>query len=312
MIVRNGCSADIPALFDIYKNAFPFEFVPYKRFLQTFFFEPNYREESVFVAEENGTIEGFVIAPIRRMPVLAGYDANETRGYISSLAVRQKEKVTEVGGLLLDSAEKYLISNGKTAVSTGYAPQYICQGIECDRCPEYAALYKSRGYSFSDSYAMRVDLGTFAPTEDIEAKRQALLADGFYVGPVKEEHITSLLDPNSPFSSVSWSYEFMSRLRDCDFERFSVCAIGDEVVAACCFGDSGSDGERFGPFGTDPAYRGRGIGAVILSDCLERMKSRGLCSAWLHWGPTSGPAHHLYMKNAFKYEKHYETYSKKF
>ena len=311
MTVRTVRSADLPVLFEIYTAAFPFEYVPEKRFLRTFFLEPNFDPASVFVAEAAGDVQGFVIAPVQRVPLLAGFPVHTETGYVSALAVRPGASVPAVGGLLLDTAETYLRRKGVRRISTGYAPYYIHQGVETDRCPEYAELYRSRGYRGGESYAMRCDLSRYTPDPQTEAKRKALEADGFYIGPLQEKYLFSLLDPAAPFSSVGWSYEFSTRVRDCDFERIRICAKDGKVVACCVFGDSESDGERFGPFGTDPAVQGRGIGSVLLNDCLSEMKKRGLRSAWLQWGPTEGPAHHLYRKHGFVPEKHYVTFGKK-
>lgn len=311
MIVRGVQSADLPALYQIYKEAFPFESVPERRFLRTFFLEPNYDPASVFVAEEAGSVLGFAIAPVQRVPLLAGFPVRTETGYVSALAVRDRSLVAEAGGVLLDTAIRYLTAKGVRNISTGYAPFYIHQGVEIDRCPEYAALYLSRGFRGGESYAMRCRLADFRPDAALEEKRRALEADGFYIGPLREKYLFSLLDPCAPFSSVGWSYEFSTRVRDCDFDRIRICARDGKTVACCVFGDSESDGERFGPFGTDPALQGRGIGSVLLQDCLGEMKKRGLSSAWLQWGPTSGPAHHLYLKYGFVPEKHYMTFSKR-
>lgn len=310
MQIRTMQSADMPVLFDIYRSAFPFESVPERRFYRTFFFEPNFTADSVFAAEEAGEILGFVIAPVKRVPLLAGYPVETATGYISALAVKDTTRVADIGGALLDAAEAYLIKKGVRRISTGYAPYYINQGVEADRCPAYAELYRSRGYRGGTSYAMRCNLTAWNPAPAVEEKRRALAADGFYIGPLKDEYTISLLDPTAPFSSVGWAYEFSTRVRDCDRDRIRICAKDGKVIACCVFGDSESDEERFGPFGTDPSYRGRGIGSVILSDCLSEMKKRGLSSAWLQWGPTEGPAHHLYLKNGFIPEKRYLTFGK--
>mgnify|MGYP005866281417 FL=1 len=43
---------------------------------------------------------------------------------------------------------------------------------------------------------------------------------------------------------------------------------------------------RFGPTGTDPAYRQRGIGGALLKECLRSLRDRGEVVAEIGWaGP---------------------------
>jgi len=44
----------------------------------------------------------------------------------------------------------------------------------------------------------------------------------------------------------------------------------------------------FGPMGTAPAYRGRGVGAVLLRRCLRDLKHQGLAHAIIPWAAHIG------------------------
>jgi GNAT superfamily N-acetyltransferase len=59
-----------------------------------------------------------------------------------------------------------------------------------------------------------------------------------------------------------------------------------------------SRAERFGPFGVDESYRGRGVGAALLATVLPAMRARGYHCAWFLW--TSDRAARLYTAHGFR------------
>ncbi|MDQ3655231.1 MAG: GNAT family N-acetyltransferase, partial [Chloroflexota bacterium] len=69
-----------------------------------------------------------------------------------------------------------------------------------------------------------------------------------------------------------------------------------------------SRGERFGPFGVDETYRGRGIGAVLLSTTLLAMRARGFHCAWFLW--TSDRAAKLYREHGFEEVRRFQLMAK--
>ncbi len=77
----------------------------------------------------------------------------------------------------------------------------------------------------------------------------------------------------------------------------------EAIVGYCQHG-----GERFGPFGVAASHRGRGIGLVLLSCCLERMKAKGYHNAWFMWGGERNS--HLYKRVGFVETRRYEVMKK--
>lgn len=312
MKIREFKGGDIDGVISVWNNALPCDPVDRKQFIHKLLMEPNFSPEGFFVAEENGKILGFANSVYRRVSVCAGAKINENEGFISAFAAESGERFKEIAGLLLDAAEKYLLSRGKNIISTGYAPVYFTQGFEERFCPEYVQLFEARGYRSERSCARDICLADYVPVPGIEEKRRALEADGFYIGALKDEYILSLLDMNEPFNNAGWCAEFKSRLMDLDYERIRIAAKDGHIVGCCVFGDPESSAERFGPFGVNADLQGRGIGTILLNDCLLEMKKRSLHCAWMQWTPESGAAAAVYGRAGFKVTKTYLTFSKEF
>ncbi len=67
------------------------------------------QETSIFIAEENQRILGFLFASLRKMPE-AFYLKN--KGYIAETVVSENERKKGIGKALYEEAEKWLISQG--------------------------------------------------------------------------------------------------------------------------------------------------------------------------------------------------------
>ncbi len=83
-------------------------------------------------------------------------------------------------------------------------------------------------------------------------------------------------------------------------ERIRVAVRGEVVVGFAMWGAYDGSPDRFGPFGVDPAERGRRIGAALLADALAVMARAGCRRAWFLWTEPDGPAFRLYQRAGFE------------
>ena len=210
----------------------------------------------------------------------------------------------------MDKAESYLKSNGKTVVNTGYYPTYFVQGVDENYTPEYINIFENRGYKSFRSIAMILDLEKYTPPENLEARRKALEREGIEFGSLTDEYITEMFTLENEFLRPSWLYEYKNRILDMDFERLKIATKDGKVIGACVFSDPGSAPERFGPFGVDSSYQGKGIGGVLLADSLLEMKKRGLKNAWMQWASDDIGASVLYKRAGFVEKESYLEFEK--
>ena len=311
MIIRNFKGNDIDALIVCYNSALPHDAIDKKQFILKVLLEENFDADGLFIAEENGKILGFINCVYRKVPIDAYTPVDDREGWISAFAVDDSESLFEVGGALLESAEAYFSSHGKSVISTGYYPLYLFQGVSEEHCPKYIELFEKRGYSSSRSIARRLELENYMPPENIPDKKERLLESGIYVGAMKDEYVRSLVDSREAFNSGSGAYEFKLRLLVLDYERIRIAAKDGRIIGVCVFGDPYGSAERFGPFVVSKEYQGMGIGSVLMNECLSEMKKRGLSGAWMQWTPRSGAADSMYKKIGFKQTKTYVTFNKK-
>lgn len=310
MTIRTFIGTDAYVLPGLWNEAFPHERVTREQWIAKVMLEPNFSPEGLFVAEENGKIIGFSNAVFRRIPMIAGADLEEACGWISAFALADPARMDDVGEALLNASESYLVAHGKTRISTGYYPIYFTQGFEKRFCPAYTALFERHGYIAAESSAITMKLDTYTEAPGIEEKRRRLIGEGYYIGALTDEYIASLLDINEPFNGASFATEFKLRFSDMDFTRVRIAAKDGHVVGACIFSDQFGEKEHFGPFAVNKELRGKGIGSVLLADCLNEMKRRGLPSVWMQWVGPQSVAMAMYKKLGFEEFKYYCAYTK--
>lgn len=311
MEIRTFKGTDIDALISCFNHALPHNAIEKSNFILKVMLDVNFDPNGLFVATEGETVLGFVNCVYRKLPIDANSSINSKEGWISVFAVDEAERFFEIGEALLDAAENYLVSLGKTVISTGYYPLYLFQGASEEHCPEYVSLFEKRGYSCARSIERELELASYSVPENVKEKKERAEQLGIYIGPMKDEYICSLVDSREKFNSSGGAYEYKLRLLELDYGRFRIAAKDGHIIGVCAFGDPYDSPERFGPFVVSNEFQGMGIGSVLMNECLAEMKKRGLRRAWMQWTPTRGAADFMYKKIGFRQTKTYVTFSKK-
>lgn len=309
MIIRNIKGSDMNEIIALWKKTLPYLVITRDIFMRKIFLEANFSPKGFFVAEEKGKIVGFVNAVFRKVPICADAEIEKNTGWLAGFIVDKSH--LEAGDKLLDAAENYLIENGRSVINTGYYPTYFVQGVDERYTPEYIDIFKKRGYTSVRSIAMILDLDNYNPPANLEERRKLLKEDGVNFGPLTDEYITQLFTLDNEFLKPSWLYEYKNRALNMDFDRIRIATKGGKVIGACVFDDPDSAPERFGPFGVDSSCQGKGIGGVLLADCLLEMKKRNLKNAWMQWASDDKGASVLYERAGFVEKESYLEFEKK-
>lgn len=90
-------------------------------------------------------------------------------------------------------------------------------------------------------------------------------------------------------------------------DRILIARKGATIVGFCMYGGYEGTPERFGPFGIDKTEQGKGLGTILLNDCLWKMKQEGLHGAWFLWTGEHSAAGHLYQKTGFKITRRFHV-----
>jgi ribosomal protein S18 acetylase RimI-like enzyme len=156
---------------------------------------------------------------------------------------------------------------------------------------------------------MDVNLVGFAVPEDVVRLRDERAAEGFQIASLQPRYIADVLEFTYGHFGADWSRAVREALaRGVAMERILIALRGDEVVGFCIYGGYDHVAERFGPFGVHPALRGRGLGKLLLYDCLARMRSHGLHNAYFMWTGEDDPAGHLYRRVGFRVSRRFRVF----
>ncbi len=269
----------------------------------------NFNDEGFFVAEENGEITGYIYAIVRRFPADVGASMDENKGFINAIGLKyEKDILGGLGSTLIKAAENYIQRHGRQQIHVShYTPNYIYQGINT-LYTDYITLFRQEGYDeLGRNASISIDLLKYTrpvAIDELKAKREQ---EGFLFTHMKDEYILEVFKYASP--------GFRHRLRrimqkSMDYERFNLVVYNGKVIGAKVFGDPYSCEERFGPFSVSAEFRGKGLGQILLHDCLTEMKERGLQKAWSQSTPMVSAASHVYAKAGFQRTGEYIIFKK--
>jgi ribosomal protein S18 acetylase RimI-like enzyme len=225
------------------------------------------------ICEEGGLLAGFAMGVIRRT-------RDEVRGMIKLAAVAADRRRRGIGSRMLAELEDALRERGATTVRVGEsAPNYLTPGVDA-RYSAAPHFFSERGYRrIGEACNMTVDLAE-RDFDTGDTERMAGLdgilfhraGDGDYAG------LMDLLRSNWP----SWIPEVGVALENRPASLY-VAVRGNDVLAFAAFDANNRGTGWFGPMGTAPAARRRGIGHVLLFRCLADMAAQGHRYATIPW-----------------------------
>ena len=298
MTIRTFQGTDIPQILAIWNRTMPRNPINRQGFVKNFLLDHNFNDKGFFIAEEAGEILGYCYAIIRVYPADVGADMNEDMGYINAIGLKYEKDI--LGGLgltLIRAAENYIRTFGNRQIHMShYTPNYIYQGINTEYTA-YLALFREAGYTeAARNQSIAIDLLTYQRPESIEQLKKQREAEGFRFTDMKDEYILPLFR----YAQPGWNHRFRRILNETmDYEKFNLIIYQGRVIGVNVFGDPYSCEERFGPFSVSQEFRGKGLGQILLHECLTKMKERGLQKAWAQSTPIATAATHVYPKAGF-------------
>ncbi len=240
------------------------------------FDDPAYQPQLNLIAEYDQRIAGFVSGTARR-------DANGLIGFVKLLIVDPLYRRRGCATQLLEALESELKNQGASLMRVfDSAPNYLQPGID-PRYTELLAFFERRGYErFGETANMEVDLHRRA--FDTGAEEAALRAQGFEI----RRAIMGDRDDLFEFLRQHWAAwipEVERALMNYPI-TLHLALRQDQIIAFSAYDSNNLNTGWFGPMGTDPAYRGHGLGGLLLQRCLADLKTQGHRLAIIPWvGP---------------------------
>lgn len=308
--IRTYRGGDEAGIVRAWNRAMPQDPIDLGRWVRMVLCDANFDPGGLWVAEAAGEIAGFCYAVRRRVP-LWGDDLEPERGWITAFAVAPEWQGRGVGRALVDRAERFLRAEGRKEVLVSpYAPNYFWPGVDPGAYPRAVGFLERRGYqTLYEPVAMDKNLVGFFVPEEVRALEAERVQEGYVFCPLSPGRLHEVI----AFASEAFNPDWGRAIREAvasgiPYEQclLAVNAAG-RITGFALFG--GYDGilERFGPFGVDPAERGKGLGKVLLYRALEAMRARGAHGAWFLWTGEATAAGQLYLKAGFEITRSFKV-----
>jgi len=285
---------------DLWARALPLDAVTEATFETRVLLDDNFEPSVFLLAHVGHQLAGFVLGMYPRHQPMGDADPDGTRAWITALGVDPAGALPEIAGVLLDALEKQFRSLAKheILVST-YPPGYFTPGIDRDAYRPLLGVLTSRGYAeIRQALSMDAPIALFQVPESVVALETRLRTDGIAVRPYQRADLLEFLGFLEQTMPTDWVRVERANLKKISSGTFSADHISVVTHAGSIIGYCQFEGSHFGPFGVSDAYRGRGIGTVLLARTLERMRHHGYHDAWVMW--TDDRAAAVYRKFGFK------------
>jgi len=299
MEIRIFGDNDLERVAALLDNNFEYDSMSTSLLQEKIYDDPEYDPATILVAVENNTIIGFMQGVMRQI-------RGEIIGYIKLMAVDARRRREGIARAMYRRLEAHFREKDADKVRFYDVPfNYFMPGID----PRYTAAL---------CFAMRMGFERFADTSNLLVELQTQdwstrnEEEGLKIkdkrieikraGENDKQILLDFIDTEFPL----WRAEVTASFRS---EPVAVhIALHDGKVKAF----SGHNGNNigtgwFGPMGTHPDLRGKGIGGILLKRCLADMKNWGLEYGIIPWvGPIDFYAHYAnaYVDRVFwRYEK---------
>lgn len=310
--IRGMDGADLGAIVRIARISLPADPVTPEGFARKVFLDQNFDRRGCLVAEDPvAGVVGFVVGHIRKHPIEDMPDDSK-RSWIPLFAVHPEHQHRGVGSRLFEAVENWFQTEKKEATLIGpYTPNWWTPGVDVNAYTDALGFLSRRGYvEAMRPLSMDAPLISYVRPAWITERHEKLLKEGVRFEVASLEVLPALFD----FLLREFPGDWQRHVREvCNqtlasgnsvIRRVRVAIEGTEEVV----GFTHHDGERFGPFGTARAVRGRGIGAALLAQTIEDMRAQGLHAAYFMW--TDDTAARLYSEVGFRESRRFSLMKK--
>jgi GNAT superfamily N-acetyltransferase len=229
------------------------------------------------LTEVAGRTAAMAVGVVRRLP------DGERRGYVKLIAVRPDLQLQGLGTRLLETIHERIAERGAETIRLGEStPNYLIPGLDV-RYTRARVFFEEAGYRhFGETFNLDTPL-TWAGTDTTAAEarhadrgldvRRAVDSDRSAVTQLLERHWLAW----TPEVSVAFDNRPVS---------LHVALSEGQIVAFSAYDTNNLGTGWFGPMGTDPEFRGSGVGGTLLKRCLRDILEQGIASAIIPWvGP---------------------------
>lgn len=271
--IRTYQPSDFDQVLDLLNNNKEFDQFTPELLHEKLYDDPDWNNQLALVVESDKIIIGFMQGVIRLI-------RGEKLGYIKLMVVESKFQRQGVASQMYNAIEEKLIADDVKKIRIYDSPlNYFMPGID----PRYTAAVcfalKNGFKHIGDAINMKVDLNYshWKTDEQIdEFKKQGI--EILRAGAKDREQLFELISEEWAL----WRNELEMAYKSNPAALF-VAKLKGKVKAFAAYNGNNIGTGWFGPMGTHPDLRGKGVGSLLLYLCLADMKKMGLKESTIPW-----------------------------
>ncbi|MGC9342909.1 MAG: GNAT family N-acetyltransferase [Bacteroidales bacterium] len=295
--VRTYRDSDFQDILELLKSNMEYDSWSDELLKEKLYMDPEWKADHCFIVEDTGKVIGFLQGVLRTV-------REEDIAYIKLFAVDHSKRRKGVGTLLLKAFETLIQEMGIKKIRVFDVPlNYHMPGVDPRYTPAVCFLEKNGFVNTGEAINMEVDL--LDRSWDVKTKIDSLKSQGITISRIQPEKWNELMVLISDEWKL-WAYELEMAFR-MDPPAIFVAEYEGRIKAFSAYDGNNQGTGWFGPMGTHPDLRGKGVGNVLLYLCLEDMKKQGHQKSTIPWvGPVSFYSHFAGAKISrlfWRYEK---------
>ncbi|MFC4601791.1 GNAT family N-acetyltransferase [Cohnella hongkongensis] len=309
---RHYMPGDEPGIVSLWNRCLTKDPITPLRFRNLVLLDPNFDPQGMRIAVRDGVVVGVFYAVRRLLPML-GTELEPDKGWVPFFFTDPECRRQGVASRLLEDAAAFMRANKReTLMFSGYAPNYVVPGIDRTGYPSGAAFLDDAGFQRNyTAVAMDYNLVAYETPEDVRRLKEQRTEEGYSFSTAGDGDLYELIQFATQQFNPDWGRAIREGLlQSLKMDQILVARHHGELVGFCLHGGYEGVRERFGPFGVDSNQRGKGIGKILLHECLQLMRSQGMHGAWFLWTAEMSPAGQLYKKLGFSISRSFDVVSK--
>lgn len=309
---RTYTPGDEAAIVQLWNDCLPRDPITSKRFRHLVLLDANFDPKGMQLAFAGSELVGCAYG-VRRLLPMHGTDLESENGWMPFFFVHPAYRQQRIGTQLFAEVCQFLQANGRKHVFfASYAPNYILPGIDEKTYPEaYQFLLEQQFAVQYSPVAMDRSLVGYEIPQDVQALKKEREAEGYTFRQAADRDLYEVIQFANDVFNPDWGRAIREGiLQGLPLERLLIAREVRELVGFCLYGGYEGFPERFGPFGVDPGQRGKGLGKILLYECLHLMRAESLHGAWFLWTGEKTSAGHLYKRAGFSVTRHFHVMKK--
>ncbi len=276
MHIRELDETELPALLALCQNTLQYDPFSLAFLRRRVLEEPNHEPCYQLCAWDGDRLVGALLGGTRQTE-------SGRAAWVRLLAVEPSYRRQGLASQMIEELEQRLRIDGLTRLRVANStPSYFWPGLDLRYTPALCFFLHHGFQRDGDAVNMQVELD--AHDWDTATQEARLAEEGVTIRRLRPDDRAAFSSWLEQQWNPVWQYEGLSSLENDPVSTF-IATSQDRICAFASYNAAALEG-GFGPTGTEPALRGRGIGRVLFFHCMQDLRELGYRTAEVCWvGP---------------------------